>query len=179
MKIRKRILGVVLAATLVVSQAVCVFAAGSKTATAGISQEFKDTYDAETVTEETLKNIPDDKMSKENKAIAEKFLKGDIAGAIELLKESDPEIAKELEEYKDVLTMQYIKDLSKATKNKDGKYEIGFSLPNKTENTEAIVLNFGFNTQKWEISKLKGNDNQNLKAELEDPGLATVLAKKK
>lgn len=179
MKIRKRILGVVLAATLVVSQAVCVFAAGSKQATVGISQEFKDTYAAETVTKDTLNNIPDDKMSQEEKAVAEKFLSGDVAGAIELLKETNPEAAKALEEYKDVLTMQHIKDLSKAVKNKDGKYEIGFSLPNKTDDTEAIVLNFGFNTKKWETSELTGQDNENLKAVLEDPGFVIVLSKKK
>ena len=191
MKIRKRILGTILAVTLVASQSVCVFAAGSIGAAAGANSGYSRPskgattnaaaawYDVETVKSETLKDIPEDKMPQDAKDIQQLLLDGKISEAIEAIKKTDPEVAKKLEGYTDVLTVQKVTILNTQKKGTDGKYELSISVPSKTADTDAIVLEYCFEHQKWEVSELTGNDNENLKMKVCGSGLATVLAKKK
>lgn len=204
MKMRKRILGTILAVTLVASQSVCVFAAGSKGASAGVSRPSKTAtattsrpskgttpsksttantaaawYKFDTVKSENLKDIPDDKMPQDAKDIQQLLFDGKISEAIEAIKKANPEVAKKLEGYTDVLTVQKVTILDTQKKGTDGKYELGISVPNKTADTDAIVLNYCFEKQEWEVSELTGTDNENLTMKVSGEGLATILAKKK
>lgn len=196
MKMRKRILGTILAVTLVASQSVCVFAAGSKGTTASVSSRPSKTttatpskgtvtnagatwYTFDAVKSETLKDIPDDKMPQDAKDIQKLLFDGKISEAIEAIKKTNPKVAEKLEGYTDVLTVQKITILDTQKKDAEGKYELGISVPNKTADTEAIVLNYCFEKQEWEVSELTGTDNENLKMKVSGEGLATVLAKKK
>lgn len=145
---KKRVFGTILAAALIVSQAVSVFAAGSKTGEMAIAGDSIGWYELVEVTEENLPDLaasaPDvmDKIEAVNSGAETLQSVGDLA----------PDLAGQLEG-KVMLTRFYgIIPINGGVQTDDGRYLVNLSVPALTGSvSEVKLLYYSAAKNAWEI----------------------------
>ncbi len=145
---RKRLFGTILAAALIVTQAVSVFAAGSKTGEMAIAGDSIGWYELREATEENLPDLaasaPDvlDKIEAVNSGAATLQSVGDLA----------PDLAGQLEG-KVMLTRFYgIIPINGGVQTEDGRFLVNLSVPALTGNVSGVqLLYYNASRNVWEI----------------------------
>ena len=143
---KKRLFGTLLAAALVVTQVVSVFAAGSKTTQASPSGESVGKYE---MTEGTAENFSEVK----EQAVLDKILAVNNGTA------TLESIAEQAEAIKDELTGKVLVTkffdlvpIDGGVKTEDGKYKVTFTVPNLTEALQDVkVLHYSTQRAVWEV----------------------------
>lgn len=143
---KKRLFGTLLAAALVVTQVVSVFAAGSKTTQATPSGESVGRYE---VTEGTAENFSEVKEH----AVLDKILAVNNGTA------TLESIAEQAEALKDELTGKVLVTkffdlvpVNGGVKTEDGKYKVTLTVPNLTEALQDVkVLHYSTQRAVWEV----------------------------
>ena len=173
---KKRILGTLLAAALVVTQAVSVFAAGSKTTQATPAGESVGKYEMIEGTEENFKEV------------AEKA--PEVAAKIEAINEGTAtleSIAEQAEQLKEELTGKTlvtkffdVKPVDGGVKAEDGKYIVTFHVPNLTEALQDVkVLHYSTERAVWEVINPENVDyaKKEITAKFEDLSPVAIIGK--
>lgn len=173
---KKRILGTLLAAALVVTQAVSVFAAGSKTTQATPAGESVGKYEMIEGTEENFKEV------------AEKA--PEVAAKIEAINEGTAtleSIAEQAEQLKEELTGKTlvtkffdVKPVEGGVKAEDGKYIVTFHVPNLTEALQDVkVLHYSTERAVWEVINPENVDyaKKEITAKFEDLSPVAIIGK--
>lgn len=147
---KKRFLGTLLAAALVVTQAVSVFAAGSKTTQATLSGESAGKYEVTEGTRESFSEVKEAAVLDAIMAVNEGTSKLEDLAAT--LKETAPEVAKELEGKTLATKFFDLKAIGDGVKTEDGKYKVTFTVPSLTKSlTEVKVLHYSTARSTWEV----------------------------
>ena len=173
---KKRILGTLLAAALVVTQAVSVFAAGSKTTQATPAGESAGKYEMIEGTEENFKEV------------AEKA--PEVVEKIEAINEGTAtleSIAEQAEQLKEELTGKTlvtkffdVKPVDGGVKAEDGKYIVTFHVPNLTEALQDVkVLHYSTERAVWEVINPENVDyaKKEITAKFEDLSPVAIIGK--
>ena len=171
---KKRLFGTLLAAALVVTQVVSVFAAGSKTTQATPSGESVGKYE---ITEGTAENFSEVK----EQAVLDKILAVNNGTA------TLESIAEQAEAIKDELTGKVLVTkffdlvpINGGVKTEDGKYKVTFTVPNLTETLQDVkVLHYSTQRAVWEVIT-PDNVNYSTKeitAQFEDLSPVAVIGK--
>lgn len=171
---KKRLFGTLLAAALVVTQVVSVFAAGSKTTQATPSGESVGKYE---MTEGTTENFSEVK----EQAVLDKILAVNNGTA------TLESIAEQAEAIKDELTGKVLVTkffdlvpIDGGVKTEDGKYKVTFTVPNLTEALQDVkVLHYSTQRAVWEVIT-PDNVNYSTKeitAQFEDLSPVAVIGK--
>ena len=171
---KKRLFGTLLAAALVVTQVVSVFAAGSKTTQATPAGESVGKYE---MTEGTAENFSEVK----EQAVLDKILAVNNGTA------TLESIAEQAEAIKDELTGKVLVTkffdlvpINGGVKTEDGKYKVTFTVPNLTEALQDVkVLHYSTQRAVWEVIT---PDNVNystkeINAQFEDLSPVAVIGK--
>lgn len=171
---KKRLFGTLLAAALVVTQVVSVFAAGSKTTQATPAGESVGKYE---MTEGTAENFSEVK----EQAVLDKILAVNNGTA------TLESIAEQAEAIKDELTGKVLVTkffdlvpINGGVKTEDGKYKVTFTVPNLTEALQDVkVLHYSTQRAVWEVIT---PDNVNystkeISAQFEDLSPVAVIGK--
>lgn len=171
---KKRLFGTLLAAALVVTQVVIVFAAGSKTTQATPAGESVGKYE---MTEGTAENFSEVK----EQAVLDKILAVNNGTA------TLESIAEQAEAIKDELTGKVLVTkffdlvpINGGVKTEDGKYKVTFTVPNLTEALQDVkVLHYSTQRAVWEVIT-PDNVNYSTKeitAQFEDLSPVAVIGK--
>ena len=170
---KKRILGTLLAAALVVTQAVSVFAAGSKTTQATPAGESVGKYEMIEGTEENFKEV------------AEKA--PEVAAKIEAINEGTATLESIAEQLKEELTGKTlvtkffdVKPVDGGVKAEDGKYIVTFHVPNLTEALQDVkVLHYSTERAVWEVINPENVDyaKKEITAKFEDLSPVAIIGK--
>lgn len=171
---KKRLFGTLLAAALVVTQVVSVFAAGSKTTQATPSGESVGKYE---MTEGTTENFSEVK----EQVVLDKILAVNNGTA------TLESIAEQAEAIKDELTGKVLVTkffdlvpIDGGVKTEDGKYKVTFTVPNLTEALQDVkVLHYSTQRAVWEVIT-PDNVNYSTKeitAQFEDLSPVAVIGK--
>lgn len=171
---KKRFFGTLLAAALVVTQVVNVFAAGSKTTQATPAGESVGKYE---MTEGTAENFSEVK----EQAVLDEILA--VNNGIATLES----IAEQAEAIKDELTGKVLVTkffdlvpINGGVKTEDGKYKVTFTVPNLTEALQDVkVLHYSTQRAVWEVIT-PDNVNYSTKeitAQFEDLSPVAVIGK--
>lgn len=171
---KKRLFGTLLAAALVVTQVVSVFAAGSKTTQATPAGESVGKYE---MTEGTAENFSEVK----EQAVLDKIL------AVNNETATLESIAEQAEAIKDELTGKVLVTkffdlvpINGGVKTEDGKYKVTFTVPNLTEALQDVkVLHYSTQRAVWEVIT-PDNVNYSTKeitAQFEDLSPVAVIGK--
>lgn len=173
---KKRMLGTLLAAALVVTQAVSVFAAGSKTTQATPAGESVGKYEMIEGTEENFKEV------------AEKV--PEVAAKIEAINEGNATletVAEQAEQLKEELTGKTlvtkffdVKPVDGGVKAEDGKYIVTFHVPNLTEALQDVkVLHYSTERAVWEVINPENVDyaKKEITAKFEDLSPVAIIGK--
>ena len=171
---KKRLFGTLLAAALVVTQVVSVFAAGSKTTQATPAGESVGKYE---MTEGTAENFSEVK----EQAVLDKILAVNNGTA------TLESIAEQAEAIKDELTGKVLVTkffdlvpINGGVKTEDGKYKVTFTVPNLTEALQdGKVLHYSTQRAVWEVIT-PDNVNYSTKeitAQFEDLSPVAVIGK--
>ena len=163
---KKRILGTLLAAALVVTQAVSVFAAGSKTTQATPAGESVGKYEMIEGTEENFKEVAEKIMAiNEGTATLESIaeqLKEELTGKVLVTKFFD------------------VKPIDGGVKAEDGKYIVTFHVPNLTEALQDVkVLHYSTERAVWEVINPENVDyaKKEITAKFEDLSPVAIIGK--
>lgn len=171
---KKRLFGTLLAAALVVTQVVSVFATGSKTTQATPAGESVGKYE---MTEGTAENFSEVK----EQAVLDKILAVNNGTA------TLESIAEQAEAIKDELTGKVLVTkffdlvpINGGVKTEDGKYKVTFTVPNLTEALQDVkVLHYSTQRAVWEVIT-PDNVNYSTKeitAQFEDLSPVAVIGK--
>ena len=171
---KKRLFGTLLAAALVVTQVVSVFAAGSKTTQATPAGESVGKYE---MTEGTAENFSEVK----DQAVLDEILAVNNGTA------TLESIAEQAEAIKDELTGKVLVTkffdlvpINGGVKTEDGKYKVTFTVPNLTEALQDVkVLHYSTQRAVWEVIT-PDNVNYSTKeitAQFEDLSPVAVIGK--
>lgn len=153
---KKRILGTLLAAALVVTQAVSVFALGSKTTQATPSGESAGKYEMIEGTAENFAEVEAKAPEVVEKIVAINEGNATLESIVELVEEQSPEQAEQLKtelEGKTLVTKFFdLKPIDGGVKTDDGKYIVTFTVPNLTEALQDVkVLHYSTERAVWEV----------------------------
>lgn len=193
---RKRILGTILAAALVVTSAVSVFAAGSRTTQVTLVGESAASYQVSegtaenfASTQEVASKVVDEILQVNEGTITLQTmiqqLKDIIANpaegqsALNMTEEQADALAQELEGKNMVTQFFDLIPINGGVKTDDGKYIATISVPSLTEAmTNVKLLHFSTERLLWEI--IEPNDvnytNKQITAEFEDLSPVAVIA---
>lgn len=171
---KKRLFGTLLAAALVVTQVVSVFAAGSKTTQATPSGESVGKYE---MTEGTAENFSEVK----EQAVLDKILAVNNGTA------TLESIAEQAEAIKDELTGKVLVTkffdlvpIDGGVKTEDGKYKVTFTVPNLTEALQDVkVLHYSTQRAVWEVITPDNVDysKKEITAQFEDLSPVAIIGK--
>ena len=145
---KKRILGTLLAAALVVTQAVSVFAAGSKTTQATPAGESAGKYEMIEGTKENFKEV-----AEKAPEVAEKIVAiNEGTATLETVAEQAEQLKEELTGKVLVTKFFDVKPIDGGVKAEDGKYIVTFHVPNLTEALQDVkVLHYSTERAVWEV----------------------------
>ncbi len=173
---KKKIFGTILAAALVVAQAVTVFAAGSKVAEASTAGESVGKYEITAISEESMQDLAESEPDVFN------LIQAINAGteALQAVADQAPDLADVLAD-KEMLTPIFdLQPVDGGIQTEDGKYLVTLSVPTLTkEMTEVYLLHYSTVRDVWEIITPTEVDYQNkeITAEFEDLSPVAVIAK--
>lgn len=171
---KKRLFGTLLAAALVVTQVVSVFAAGSKTTQATPAGESVGKYE---MVEGTAENFSEVK----EQAVLDKILAVNKGTAtLESIAEQADAIKDELTGKVLVTKFFDLVPIDGGVKTEDGKYKVTFAVPNLTEALQDVkVLHYSTQRAVWEVIT-PDNVNYSTKeitAQFEDLSPVAVIGK--
>ena len=171
---KKRLFGTLLAAALVVTQVVSVFAAGSKTTQATPAGESVDKYE---MTEGTAENFSE---VKEQAVLDEILAVNNGTATLESIAEQAEAIKDELTGKVLVTKFFDLVPINGGVKTEDGKYKVTFTVPNLTEALQDVkVLHYSTQRAVWEVIT-PDNVNYSTKeitAQFEDLSPVAVIGK--
>lgn len=171
---KKRLFGTLLAAALVVTQVVSVFAAGSKTTQATPSGESVGKYE---ITEGTAENFSE---VKEQAVLDEILAVNNGTATLESIAEQAEAIKDELTGKVLVTKFFDLVPINGGVKTEDGKYKVTFTVPNLTEALQDVkVLHYSTQRAVWEVIT-PDNVNYSTKeitAQFEDLSPVAVIGK--
>lgn len=143
---KKRLFGTLLAAALVVTQVVSVFAAGSKTTQATPAGESVGKYE---MTEGTTENFSE---VKEQAVLDEILAVNNGTATLESIAEQAEAIKDELTGKVLVTKFFDLVPINGGVKTEDGKYKVTFAVPNLTEALQDVkVLHYSTQRAVWEV----------------------------
>lgn len=145
---KKRLFGTLLAAALVVTQVVSVFAAGSKTTQATPSGESVGKYE---MVEGTTENFAE--VAEKAPEVVEKIVAiNEGTAKLESIAEQAEQLKAELEGKTLVTKFFDLKAIDGGVKTEDGKYKVTFTVPNLTEALQDVkVLHYSTQRAVWEV----------------------------
>lgn len=171
---KKRLFGTLLAAALVVTQVVSVFAAGSKTTQATPAGESVGKYE---MTEGTAENFSE---VKEQAVLDEILAVNNGTATLESIAEQAEAIKDELTGKVLVTKFFDLVPINGGVKTEDGKYKVTFTVPNLTEVLQDVkVLHYSTQRAVWEVIT-PDNVNYSTKeitAQFEDLSPVAVIGK--
>lgn len=172
---KKRLFGMFLASALVLTQAVTVFAAGSKTADVALSGDSASYYEVTEATEEVFRE-----SGVNDEAVLAKIMA--VNAGTETL-QSITELAPELKDVlsdKTMITPFFdLVPINEGIKTDDGKYLVTLSVPTLTEGmTDVKLLHYSTKRSVWEIVEPTNVDyaSKQITAEFEDLSPVAVIA---
>ena len=173
---KKRILGTLLAAALVVTQAVSVFAAGSKTTQATPAGESVGKYEMIEGTEENFKEV-----AEKAPEVAAKIMAINEGNAtLETVAEQAEQLKEELTGKTLVTKFFDVKPVDGGVKAEDGKYIVTFHVPNLTEALQDVkVLHYSTERAVWEVINPENVDyaKKEITAKFEDLSPVAIIGK--
>lgn len=171
---KKRLFGTLLAAALVVTQVVSVFAAGSKTTQATPAGESVGKYE---MTEGIAENFSE---VKEQAVLDEILAVNNGTATLESIAEQAEAIKDELTGKVLVTKFFDLVPINGGVKTEDGKYKVTFTVPNLTEALQDVkVLHYSTQRAVWEVIT-PDNVNYSTKeitAQFEDLSPVAVIGK--
>lgn len=145
---KKRFFGTLLAAALVVTQVVSVFAAGSRTTQVTLVGEAAGKYEVSEGTVETFSYLHESAPEVETKILA--VNSGEAT--LQSIAEQAPELAKELEGKSLITKFFDLEPINGGIRTEDGKYKVTLSVPALTEAlTNVRLLHYSTERNLWEI----------------------------
>ena len=173
---KKRILGTLLAAALVVTQAVSVFAAGSKTTQATPAGESAGKYEMIEGTKENFKEV-----AEKAPEVAEKIVAiNEGTATLETVAEQAEQLKEELTGKVLVTKFFDVKPIDGGVKAEDGKYIVTFHVPNLTEALQDVkVLHYSTERAVWEVINPENVDyaKKEITAKFEDLSPVAIIGK--
>ena len=173
---KKKIFGTILAAALVVSQAVTVFAAGSRVAEATPAGDSVGKYEFTAITEDSFQDLAE--AAPDVKSLIDEINAG--TEAIQAVAEQAPELEDILAD-KEMLTPIFdVQPINGGIQTEDGKYLVTLSVPTLTdEMTDVLLLHYSTARSVWETITPSDVDytNKEITAEFEDLSPVAVIAK--
>ena len=173
---KKRMLGTLLAAALVVTQAVSVFAAGSKTTQATPAGESAGKYE---MIEGTTENF--NEVAAKAPEVVEKIEAINEGNAtLETVAEQAEQLKEELTGKTLVTKFFDVKPVDGGVKAEDGKYIVTFHLPNLTEALQDVkVLHYSTERAVWEVINPENVDyaKKEITAKFEDLSPVVIIGK--
>ena len=173
---KKRILGTLLAAALVVTQAVSVFAAGSKTTQATLAGESVGKYEMIEGTEENFKEV-----AEKAPEVVEKIMAiNEGTATLESIAEQAEQLKEELAGKVLVTKFFDVKPINGGVKAEDGKYIVTFHVPNLTEALQDVkVLHYSTERAVWEVINPENVDyaKKEITAKFEDLSPVAIIGK--
>ena len=173
---KKRILGTLLAAALVVTQAVSVFAAGSKTTQATPAGESAGKYE---MIEGTTENF--NEVAAKAPEVVEKIEAINEGNAtLETVAEQAEQLKEELTGKTLVTKFFDVKPVDGGVKAEDGKYIVTFHVPNLTEALQDVkVLHYSTERAVWEVINPENVDyaKKEITAKFEDLSPVVIIGK--
>ena len=173
---KKRILGTLLAAALVVTQAVSVFAAGSKTTQATPAGESAGKYEMIEGTEENFKEV-----AEKAPEVVEKIMAiNEGTATLESIAEQAEQLKEELTGKTLVTKFFDVKPVDGGVKAEDGKYIVTFHVPNLTEALQDVkVLHYSTERAVWEVINPENVDyaKKEITAKFEDLSPVAIIGK--
>lgn len=171
---KKRLFGTFLAAALVLTQAVTVFAAGSRTADVALPGDSASYYEVAEATEEVLaaSGVTDDAVL--SKIMAVNASTETLQSVAELAPELEADLAD-----KDMLTPFFDLVPVNGGIQENGMYVVTLSVPTLTEGmTDVRLLHYSTERSLWEIVEPTDVDYaaQTITAEFEDLSPVAVIA---
>lgn len=173
---KKRILGTLLAAALVVTQAVSVFAAGSKTTQATPAGESVGKYEMIEGTEENFKEVAEKAPEVVEKIVAI----NEGTATLESIAEQAEQLKEELTGKVLVTKFFDVKPIDGGVKAEDGKYIVTFHVPNITEALQDVkVLHYSTERAVWEVINPENVDyaKKEITAKFEDLSPVAIIGK--
>lgn len=173
---KKRILGTLLAAALVVTQAVSVFAAGSKTTQATPAGESVGKYEMIEGTEENFKEVAEKAPEVVEKIVAI----NEGTATLESIAEQAEQLKEELTGKVLVTKFFDVKPIDGGVKAEDGKCIVTFHVPNLTEALQDVkVLHYSTERAVWEVINPENVDyaKKEITAKFEDLSPVAIIGK--
>lgn len=173
---KKKIFGTILAAALIVIQAVTVFAAGSKVAEAAPAGDSVGKYEFFSITEDSAQDLAESAPDVFN------LIRAINAGEEELqaVAEQAPDLADILAD-KEMLTPIFdVEAINGGVKNEDGQYVITLSVPTLTEGmTDVYLLQYSIEKGCWIVITPTDIDyaNKQITVVLDELSPVAVIAK--
>ena len=173
---KKKLFGTILAAALVVTQAISVFAVGSKTAEVALAGDSVGKYNVQEISAETMPELAEsapevlDKIQAVNAGTA----------TVESIAELAPDLADQLADKSLLTKFVDVTPGENAVKTEDGKYQVTLSVPGLTAAaSDVAVLHYSTQRSVWEIITPSNVDVQNkeITAEFQDLSPVAVIAK--
>lgn len=168
---KKKIFGTILAAALVVSQAVTVFAAGSKVGETSLAGDNADQYTVTAITS-SIEGVEEASM----KAI---LAVNEDPSSLQAVADVAPELADQLSGKEAITPFFDLVADANATKTADGKYAVTLSVSSLTSAmTDVKLLHYSTARSLWEIVEPTKVDaaNKLISAEFEDLSPVAVIA---
>ena len=173
---KKRMLGTLLAAALIVTQAVSVFAAGSKTTQATPAGESAGKYEMIEGTKENFKEV-----AEKAPEVAEKIVAiNEGTATLETVAEQAEQLKEELTGKTLVTKFFDVKPVDGGVKAEDGKYIVTFHVPNLTEALQDVkVLHYSTERAVWEVINPENVDyaKKEITAKFEDLSPVAIIGK--
>ena len=173
---KKRLFGTLLAAALVVTQVVSVFAAGSKTTQATPAGESVGKYEMIEGTEENFKEVAEKAPEVVEKIVAI----NEGTATLESIAEQAEQLKEELTGKVLVTKFFDVKPIDGGVKAEDGKYIVTFHVPNLTEALQDVkVLHYSTERAVWEVINPENVDyaKKEITAKFEDLSPVAIIGK--
>lgn len=173
---KKKIFGTILAAALVVSQAMTVFAVGSRVAEAAPAGDSAGKYETTAITADSFQDLAE--AAPDVKSLIDEINAG--TEAIQAVAEQAPELEEVLSD-KEMLTPIFdLQPVDGGIQTEDGKYLVTLSVPTLTdEMTDVLLLHYSTARSVWETITPSDVDyaSKEITAEFEDLSPVAVIAK--
>lgn len=172
---KKRLFGTFLAAALILTQAVTVFAAGSRTADVALTGDSASYYEVTEASEEVFRE-----SGVTDEAVLAKIMAVNAGTeTLQSIAELAPELEADLAD-KDMITPFFdLIPINGGIRTDDGKYLVTLSVPTLTEGmTDVKLLHYSTVRSTWEIVEPTDVDyaSQEITAEFEDLSPVAVIA---
>lgn len=181
---KKRVLGTILAAALIVSQAVTVLAAGSVSGQVALPEEYQGAYEVTEASPESFADVQEaaPEVYEEIMAVNEEISAGtaDLQTVIErLAPEQAEELAAEVADKELVTPFFDLKPINGGILTEDGRYRVILSVPILTQFMRDVkLLHYSVVRGIWEIIDPENVDytNRRIEAIFEDLSPVAVIA---